>query len=424
VGEQKQQPTKVFNPFALPFYMMSLVSLSSEVVVLKISPLHGAGASALVLEGREAILEHSALLEELADRCDQTGTMCALSHFLDAAPTRKFPRLFLLLYPGASPSALCCNDVRAAVLVFEHRLFGMPTGIFATDGYNGFRTVIAREPERRAVAVTVARLLLERGAHIVKISGEGRQESTESITTQMEGCDVFWARREREFRYVFQLATTFEETLASLGKSTRFNLRYYRRRLLRRMPCEVVTDVRGQISRQQLEWLNANSLNPIPLPEFLKRYDDLCKLPGGYLFGVREASGKWLGLVAGWRQGETTVLHWQLNVRGYEKDSLINVMRSYFLQHEVEHGARRLVIHGGTAHSMVHSFDVYPAFDLVVRRRSFRSALICLCVRLHSFISSRPPKEGLFTLLSDDSLHWSHLPSHTPQLASRKRRTA
>jgi len=392
--------------------------------VLKAIQFQRAGVCTLVLEGREAILEQSALLEELADRCHQTGTMGALSHFLDATPSYKFPHLFLLLYPGASQENLRSADVHAAVLVFEHRLLGFPTGIYATDGYNGFRTIIAPEPERRAVAVKVSKLLLERNAHIVKISGEGTHEATESVSSQLEGHDVFWTRREREFRYVFPLAATFEKTLASLGKSTRFNLRYYRRRLLRRMPCEVVSDARGQISRQQLEWLNTNSLNPLPLAEFIKRYDDLCQLPGGYLFGVREASGKWLGLVAGWRSGTTTILHWQLNVSGYEKDSLINVVRSYFLEHEVQHGARKLVIHGGTTHSMVHSFEVYPAFDLVVRRHSFQSALIRFCIKAHHFISSKPPKEGLFTLLSDDSLNWSYLPPQPHRLPSRKRRTA
>jgi len=392
--------------------------------LLKTIQLQRVGAFALVLEGREAILERSALLEELADRCDQTGTMCALHHFLDATQAFKFPRLYLLLYPGAPLDRLRCEHIHAAVLLFEHRLLGFATGIFATDGYNGFRTVIAPEPERRAVAVIVARLLLEQDAHVVKISGEGRLESTESITTLMEGCDVSWTRREREFRYVFPLADTIEETLASMGKSTRFNLRYYRRRLLRRMSCETVADVRGKLSRQELEWLNKNSLNPIPFADFLKRYDDLCNLPGGYLFGVREAGGQWLGLVAGWHYGTTTILHWQLNVRGYEKDSLINVIRSYFLEHEVQLGAHKLVIHGGTAHSMVHSFLPYPAFDLVVRRHTLRSALIRFCIKIQLFIFSKPPKEGLFTLLTDKSLKWSYLPSAPSRLTSRKRRPA
>ena len=71
--------------------------------MLKAIQFQRAGVSALVLEGREAILEHSGLLEELADRCNQTGTMGALSHFLDTTPSYKFPHLLLLLYPGASP---------------------------------------------------------------------------------------------------------------------------------------------------------------------------------------------------------------------------------------------------------------------------------------------------------------------------------
>jgi len=393
--------------------------------VLKTTQLQGAGVSTLTLEGRVPILEHSALLEELAERCDQSGTMCALRFFLESSSSSsKIPILFLLLYPGASPHNLCCDDVHAAVLIYEHRFLGLPLGVFSSDGYNDFRTIIAPEHERRAVAILIAKLLLENDAHIVKISAEGSFEPAESITAQLEGANAFWAQQEREYRYVFPLGATFEETLAKFGKSTRFNLRYYRRRLSRRMHCEVVADARGQLAHKELKSLNANSLNPLPFQEFEKLYQNLSCLPHGFLFGVREVGGGWIGLVGGWRQGTTTVLHWQLNVRGYEKDSLVNVVRSYFLEHIVQQGARKLVIYGGTIHSMSHSFVVSPAFDLAVRRRTLRSALLRLCMKMQLRLSPDQPKDGALKLLTDNTVKWSYLPALPLKLASRKRRAA
>jgi len=393
--------------------------------VLKNVSLQGAGVYPLVLEGRKAILEQSVLLEELAERCDQSGTMCALRFFLESnSSSSKIPIVFLLLYPRASLDNLCCEDVHAAVLIYQHRILGLPIGVFASDGYNEFRTIIAREPERRAVATIIAKFLLENNAHIVKISGEGSFEPTESIITQLEGADAFWTRQEREYRYVFHLEDTFEQTLAKFGKSTRFNFRYYRRRLSRRMQCEVVADIRGQLTRKELKSLNANSLNPLPLHEFERRYQNLSRLPDGFLFGVREVGGGWIGLVGGWRQGSTTVLHWQLNVRGYEKDSLVNVVRSYFLEHIVHYGARKLVIYGGTTHSMSHSFVVSPAFDLALRRRTLWSALLRLCMSIQLYFSPDQPKDGALKLLTDRTVKWSYLPALPMKLASRKRRSA
>ena len=52
-----------------------------------------------------------------------------------------------------------------------------------------------------------------------------------------------------------------------------------------------------------------------------------------------------------------TVLHWQMNAAGYEKLSVGTAMRSYFLEHEVGRGAKKLIYYGGTPHSMGHSFE-------------------------------------------------------------------
>jgi hypothetical protein len=183
------------------------------------------------------------------------------------------------------------------------------------------------------------------------------------------------------------------------------------------MQCEIVADARGLISRQELASLSARSLNPVSVSELENRYYNLSRLPGGYLFGVREVGGGWLGLIGGWHQGATTILHWQLNIRGYEKDSLVNVVRSYFLEHEVQRGARKLVIYGGTLHSMGHSFEQTSEFDLVVRRHSLRSAITRFCFRMYLLFVRDCPAGGFIRTFTDDRLQWSYLPSPPSHLA-------
>jgi hypothetical protein len=106
-------------------------------------------------------------------------------------------------------------------------------------------------------------------------------------------------------------------------------------------------------------------------------------LPGGFVLGLRDPQGEWLSLIGGWRQKTVTVLHWQVNASGYERDSIGTVMRSFFLQHEVERGARRLVIYRGTTHSMANSFLREQAIHLVVCSGSLKTTFLRQLSRLY-----------------------------------------
>ncbi len=101
-----------------------------------------------------------------------------------------------------------------------------------------------------------------------------------------------------------------------------------------------------------------------------QRHETFSRQPGGYLCGLRTQAGEWLSLIGGWRQDETTVLQWQLNLSGYERFSLVTVARSFWIEHEIARGSRILRIDGGTTHAMNHSFTPEKAVDLILRRRS------------------------------------------------------
>jgi len=328
----------------------------------------------VVLAGREAVLAQSSLLEALAARCDQPGAMNWLHYFLSGQSAKwKHPWLVLLTRADADPTRLQLDNVWAAVLFSEYRVLGVPTKAFSTNDSAGMRTVVAPVAQRQAAAAMAIEALMARGAHtaLVSYDNSGRESGRPA---GIWGRNVQWAMRRRLVGKTLLLAETYDATLANMGKKTRFNLRYYRKRLMKRMPSEFVADARGLLSDSELLALNTGSLNPCKNSECLLQYESACRLPGGFVLGLRGPQGQWLSLLGGWRQGDLTVMHWQINAAGYEKDSICTVMRSFFVEREVQRGTRGITFYGGTPHSMGHSFEHEEVWDLVVRRTSLKAA--------------------------------------------------
>jgi hypothetical protein len=393
--------------------------------VLKNSKTVSGSSETLILDGPQAILEQTTLLEGLALRCGQSGAMHWLKHFL-AVPSavEKIPYLVLVPQEGVSLHEMQLDrlqpeHLRAAVLMFQYRFLGLPVGAFSTDDVSGFRTVVAPVEQRAAVAEIAANAMLERGAQFVLVSycdadcNAGR-DAVEPVPAPRltAGRKLEWARRRRPVAKTLPLAGSFEATLATLGKATRFNLGYYRRRLLKKMSCEFVPNVCGLLSDSDLDALNAGSLNPVTSENFRLQYRSSCDLPGGFVVGLRDGEGRWLSLIGGWRQKETTVLYWQMNAAGFERDSLGTVMRSYFLEHEVQLGGRQLVVYGGTTHSMGNSFVRETVTELVVRRRSGRATSLRLVSQAWCAIArlTGKPNNFLASAISRDDLPWQPAP--------------
>jgi hypothetical protein len=114
-----------------------------------------------------------------------------------------------------------------------------------------------------------------------------------------------------------------------------------------------------------------------------------------------------LSLIGGWRQGKTTVLHWQMNAAGYGKNSIGTAMRAFFLEDEIARGNEFLLIHGGTGHSMRRAFSRHTVADLIVRRKSMRSVLLRWCSRLFATPNRLLGRVNfLATVLCDPQLQW------------------
>jgi hypothetical protein len=236
---------------------------------------------------------------------------------------------------------------------------------------------VAEPTLRHQVTALAMRALMQRGAHVVLTSYSITALDETRVGPMIQHPGTMWAERDRKItKQRLLLGETYDETLAKFGKPTRTNLRYYRKLLLSRMPCEFIPDALPVLKEEELLRLSAISLNPLTESESKRRYRATRDLHGGFLIALRGPNDQLLSIIGGWRQGTTTVMHHQINSAGYEKSSLGTVMRSYLLESEVERGTRNLIFYHGTNHTISHAFEAESTRDVVVRQKSIRAAIL------------------------------------------------
>jgi len=355
-----------------------------------------------LLRGRAAVVAMHALLVELSSRTGQAGAMDSLE-YLVTSPTAldKTPYLVLVgLRAGVPAASATANDVQGAVLLYEYRVGGIRSKVFATDDVTGHRTVIAPAGLRMRVAEIAGRALAQRGAGIALISLEAgpAEEAQERPAISGSRCNL--AVRTRVVARDLMLETTLEATLATLGPNTRRNFRRYRLRLEADLGARFVAS--ADIGREQFLEFNRISTNPLRETEAAWRYACLTGSPGMMFAGVQAGDGSWLSLIAGHRDGGVTGIEWQMNRADLPRYSLSTVMRSYLVEHEVRLGTGRIIFKGGTPHSMHRSFIDSTTVDVIVARRCLRAWLLR---RLARWIF--PKSNFLGRALQDAGLIWN-----------------
>jgi len=360
----------------------------------------GSDAAVRVVRGRRHISAMRPLLTELAESTGQADAMDAFDLFLDAPSARgKTPYLVLigrrerLDLRHAAP-----GRIDAAILIYEYKLAGRGTRLFATDDITGERVVIAQEDHRLEAAQIACRRLVRMGAIAVLISLPGKVDPLRPLIAGPErGCRI--ALRTRELPRYLPLAETYEATLAVLGDNTRRNFRRYRRRLVDDLGVEFVESV--SMDREEFLEMNRRSSHPLPPSAAQWCLDSLSRTPHSVFCGLRAADGRWLSLLGGRRRGSILDVDWQLNLAGMDRYSLSTVMRAFLLEHEVARGTRKLHFEGGTPHAMRHSFVPENVVDIVVQRSSTEWLLRKLSSRIF------PATNFLGQALRDETMQWT-----------------
>jgi hypothetical protein len=346
------------------------------------------------------------VLISVSEICDQCGVMDYLEYFLTSADSlKKIPYVVLLASrTDIDVFELQPHDLKGAALVYEYKFLGLPSGIFTTSDFAGNRTVIAQAQLRPKFSALVGRYLIDHGAQVVLLSVAGDfQENCQrsvdiSITSNKK---YWWASQTRRAGATIVLGSTVEGTLANLGKHTRRNLRYYRRKAEAELKCIFSGDVKRTLSRGQLKELNHASTHPVADQVLERRYNTIKTLEGAYCVGVRTPNGEWICLLGGRRHHGVSEIDWQMNRSGLEKYSVGTVVGAYLIEHEIDLGMNSLFFEGGTGHSIRRGFLPERAMDIVVLSRSPFALLLRKWARWR-----RSEKNFLLQTLSNPNLKW------------------
>jgi hypothetical protein len=343
------------------------------------TPQSGAGQvryALHVVRGSERILAMREMLIAFSELCGQPGTMDDLSYFLSKPGLlTRIPCLFLVVKrANLKLEELVVGDLLGAVFLYEFSVMGCGIRAFATNDRSGRGTMLALPEQRLKVASIASRVLLDRGAHIVMLSfrAAGEEAEKEDILglgiVPSSRITADWAWRERQIAAYLPLENGYEATLATLGRKTRVNMRYYRRRAEAQLGCRFIPEV--MLTPEDFVQFNRECMYRVSDRVALWRLKTMQDLREPVLMGMKDSDGRWLALLGGRRYRDRTEVLWQVNRDGYSTHSLSSVMRSHCIEHEIERGMKRLYFEGGTAHSISHAFVREELVDLVAVRRS------------------------------------------------------
>lgn len=369
----------------------------------------GRGSSSpyfFVLRGRREILRLRTVLTDLCALCGQVGAMDHLEFFLTATDNlKKTP--YLVLAASRSDidvSELRAEDLKGAVLVYEYKVLGFGSSLFTTSDFNGNRAVIAPAAMRRQISAAVCRYLMEHGAQVVLLSLEpGSSESCQvCFEDAMKGeRKRWWTTRTREVGATLALQETLDATLATMGKHTRRNLRYYRRKAEVELEYSFIDEAKSVLTMTQMMELNRTSTHPVNQSVLERRYETSRSMEGFFCVGLRRSDGRWISLLGGRRHHGLTEIDWQMNREGLAMYSVGTVIRSYLMEHEIAIGTDRLFFEGGTPHTMRYSFLSEKAMDIVVMNRSVFVFLLRISAKW-----MRPERNFLLQTLMSPGVKW------------------
>ncbi len=355
------------------------------------------------------------MLAAFARTTGQMGEADSLSYFLSTPDAVKKTPCLLLIKDGNDSAC----SLSGAVLLFEYRCAVAHSRVFATIEGSGRRGVLAQPEMRARIAGIAARTLMAQGAQIVHLafsethhSDGNRDEVDEGTACETIAAELTngagsvssseWTFKEYPIPSYLPLFRDFDETLARLGRRTRSNLRYYRRRAEKDLGSYFLDAPR--ITREEFLAFNRECTYAVTDALAGFRYDVLQSQPNHGIRGVRDRDGRWLSLTGIRRQNGFVEMDWQMNRAGMPAASLATVLRSYLIEDEIARGSTRLYMEGGTPQPILRSFLRQRVSEVTVRRRS---AYVRLLARFAPRIF--PPRNYIGTILRDESLQWNRL---------------
>ncbi len=279
------------------------------------------------------------------------------------------PELFwATLVPGKWRARVICirdtESVLGIVYLKERMVAGVGTRLMHGD--SSLRSMVhASEADREDVLSTALRFVCcHMGARGVRIYIQGQGFRSQMFTHLVDHVPVEVSYSPVNRHSSLSLPDTYEIFLQHLGARTRRNFRYYRRRFeaARHSYLENLSlaEFRG-ISRE----LSGRSRISVPGSLVDQTAAVLKAADRPLIAGLRAADGRWLSILAGWREGDKATLFSQSNRDlDHARDSLAMVLRGYFLESLIMSGVHTLDFWWGTAGALAPYVELIPTVNV------------------------------------------------------------
>jgi hypothetical protein len=246
----------------------------------------------------------------------------------------------------------CRNVIAGVVYAKERTIAGFPTGLIYADGRLG-TLAVAKAQDRESILVAAARawLALSRvhGVRLAIAPGgpEARALARIGSTTPIELTHSPAAQTELHSRLV--LPASYETFLESLGKKTRRNFRYYRRKFEAAGHIYLERLTHEEFARAASE-LRTHCHLSSSISEIKRAVRTVTSASEAWIAGLKHSDGQWLSVSAGWFGNGCATMFLQLNNdQQFGDASLSVVLRAYLIETFIQKGISALVFWSGSA---------------------------------------------------------------------------
>jgi len=226
----------------------------------------------------------------------------------------------------------CAGSVVGIVYAKERKVAGFGLGLIYGDATLD-AMVVAEAAHREPVLETALHRLIEhRGSRGLRflIPSAGYEREVIQKVVDARRLDVHYA--DVVHHCVLDLGANYEAFLEKMGKKTRRNFRYYRRRF----------EALGHKYVEQVPWAEFERTAFRLLEKDIVGGDRdgvnralgmLAAVKEPILVGLRHQNGEWLSILGGWRERGYGVVFFQMNNdRDYAQSALSVVLRGYLIE--------------------------------------------------------------------------------------------
>lgn len=178
---------------------------------------------------------------------------------------------------------------------------------------------------------------------------------------------------------ILDLAPTFDQFLAQLGRHLRRDVRRRRANALDAgLKFEISSDP-GVITRAECYKLGRVCRPRAFSRKAIKRWDAHAQSqPGFFHCALRSASGRLLSYIAAFTEGDSVVMMYQLNDKNFPDLALNMALRGFLIERCIEFGIRRIIFPMGIAGHLHHAASINQVTEVVFVRRSVLSVVKAL----------------------------------------------